>query len=148
MARFSYASHLPRPPSVVFNLHLDPHNLIALSPPGTETTILSCRLPLHEGSRIALDVRKWGISQLWEVEIEQLKPDEILIDRALKSPFGSWRHEHRFIPERGGTRLEDVVEFTPPFAPLGYLATGLIKLELKKLFTYRHQKTAELLSRR
>jgi ligand-binding SRPBCC domain-containing protein len=147
MARFKAEIHLPHPPSAVFNFHLDPSNLIALSPPGTQTTILSCRLPLHEGSVIALDVRKWGLSQLWEVEIEQLKTDEVLIDRALKSPFGFWRHTHRFIPEKGGTRLVDEVEFVPPFGPLGYLATGFIRMELKKLFAYRHKKTAERLKR-
>ena len=147
MARFIATTHLPHPPSAVFNLHLDPNNLIALSPPGITTTILSCRLPLHEGSVIALDVRKWGFSQLWEIEIERLVADQLLVDRALKSPFGAWRHEHRFIAEGSGTRLEDVITYTPPFSPVGYLALPLIERELQKLFTYRHQKSAELLRR-
>ena len=147
MATFERSVHLPCPPSVAFNLHLDPNNLIALSPPNMHTTIISCRLPLHEGSVIALDVKRWGLSQLWEVEILTLKPDTLLVDRALQSPFGAWRHEHRFEPEGAGTRMTDSIEFKPPFGVVGYLAMPLIRRELNQLFIWRHQKTLALIKK-
>jgi ligand-binding SRPBCC domain-containing protein len=54
-----------------------------------------------------------------------------------------WRHRHEFTSENGGTRLTDRIEFSLPLAPLSdWLLAWFVSIQLRGMFTYRHQATA------
>lgn len=147
MSFFERSVTLPAERSRVFDLHLDPASLKQFSPPWFQTALLSYRLPLHAGSVIAFDCRRFGLSQLWEVEIVQLTPDESLTFRALRSPFDRWQHEITLVSTPKGTLLTDRVFYRAPFYPLGLLLQPLIARELALGFKWRHQALAQLLAR-
>ena len=50
------------------------------------------------------------------------------VDEQTRGPFSIWRHEHRFEPNHGGTRMVDVVDYRSPMGPIGSLVDR-IRLE-------------------
>lgn len=59
--------------------------------------------------------------------IEHERPTRF-VDEQTRGPFASWRHEHRFEPTGGGTRMIDVVDYRSPLGPIGSLVDR-IRLE-------------------
>ena len=61
-------------------------------------------------------------------------------------PFGAWSHTHSFTAEAGGTRVDDRVEYEPPFGLIGKLIDPfVVRPALAFMFNYRARKTRELL---
>ena len=60
----------------------------------------------------------------------------MFVDRQLRGPYRTWIHTHQFRVERGGTLLVDDVEFD---MLCGTLVGPLVKRDLRKIFTYRHE---------
>ena len=61
-------------------------------------------------------------------------------------PFGAWSHTHSFAAEADGTRVNDRVEYEPPFGLIGKLIDPIVvRPSLAFLFNYRAKKTRELL---
>ena len=82
---------------------------------------------------------------LWVTEISQVEEGNYFIDEQRYGPYDFWHHKHFFKAIPGGTEIRDVVDFKVPFGWLGRnLLKGLIKRELKKIFTYRNNKLTEL----
>jgi ligand-binding SRPBCC domain-containing protein len=71
------------------------------------------------------------------------------VDVALRSPFSSWRHEHRFEAlGRDRSRLTDRVTYTLPGGPVGWIADRvLVRRMLRKAFAQRHRNTKILMER-
>ena len=69
-------------------------------------------------------------------EIAAYQPPEMFVDQQLKGPYRTWIHTHQFRQDRGGTLLLDHVEFDMLGAAL---VSPLIKRDLLKIFTYRHE---------
>ena len=62
------------------------------------------------------------------------------VDEQIRGPFASWRHEHRFTPsDTGATIVEDVVDFTSPFGPVGRLVDTMgLRRYMKGLLEQRN----------
>jgi len=144
MTTFSKSIYIETSLKALYDFHLDTNNIKKITPPDTKVEILEIDPPLKKGSIVKLRATKFFIPQMWEVEIEKLDELHLIVDLAKKSPFFYWRHEHRFSQEGGKVKMEDYVEFIPPFGILGDLVTPLILRDLDKMFTYRHKKTKEI----
>lgn len=60
-------------------------------------------------------------------------------DSMVRGAFKSYRHDHYFETDRGGTVMKDVVEFSAPWGWLGLIAERMVlELHLEKLLRRRN----------
>jgi ligand-binding SRPBCC domain-containing protein len=107
-------------------------------------------LPLHVNvkSVIVLDIKRLGITQRWTMQIAAMEQPSLVCDRAIKSPFKRFIHEHRFSKiDENRTLMEDVITFDLLLYPLSLLVLPLIRYDLEKMFTFRHQQTKKILEK-
>ena len=143
MTIITFQTILKVPIERAYEFHCDTNNLPLITPPWIKVSIVKLDLPLHEGSRIILDITRFGLTQQWEMEIEAMRPNEAIIDRAIRSPFKSFRHVHGF--EKIGeneTRMIDRIEFALPVEPLSNIVLPFVKKDLSRMFHYRHEATS------
>jgi uncharacterized protein len=120
--------------------HASPMALHALTPPGTLLRVEGDLGPLHEGQRVTLHLRKFGLPMRWEA-INESVSENGFTDRMLKGPFARWSHRHHFIEQTDGCRLMDELHFQLPLWPLSLPALPLIRADIRKLFAFRHAAT-------
>jgi ligand-binding SRPBCC domain-containing protein len=143
---FSFSSVLQTTPEKLFDFHSDTNNLPAITPPWIKVSIVDLTLPLQEKSEISLDIKQFGVTMRWVMQIAELKSPNRVCDQALKSPFKSFYHEHVFTAINDTeTKLEDIITFELPLYPLSWVALPFVKRDMKKMFAYRHEKSKEIL---
>ena len=124
------------PRAEVFPFFADAGNLERLTPPWLSFRIETPRpIEMHPGRRISYRISLRGIPMRWVSEISAYQPPDMFRDEQRKGPYRRWIHTHRFVEERGGTRLLDEVEFDMIGA---FLVGGLVARDLRRIFTYRH----------
>lgn len=133
----------------LFAFHLDLDNLKNITPPDTKVTLESEKVTPKEGDLIKIKTLKNFIPIRWSVLIKKVQKPDLLVDLAIRSPFGFWQHSHIFTQIKEGIcELKDVVEYKPPLYPFGNIFNFFIDHELEKMFTYRHKITKEILEQR
>jgi len=125
----------------LFDFHLDTNNIKIITPKDIKVELLNAETKTHEGKIVKLKTTKMGIPTYWEVLIEKMEEPKILVDVAIKSPFKYWKHEHIFEESKEGTYLIDRIEFNLGIPLIGCLIESLLKLDIKKMFHYRHNQT-------
>lgn len=136
---FESSTFLPHPIEDVFAFFSEAENLEDLTPPLLNFRILSPRpIEMYEGTKIDYRLRIHGIPLRWRSEITVWEPPHRFIDEQLRGPYRKWVHEHRFIPEGEGTRVEDHVEY----AVLGgtLIQRFFVEPDLKRIFAFRQEK--------
>ena len=93
-------------------------------------------IDMYPGRQITYRIKLRGLPMRWISEISDFQPPERFVDEQRKGPYRTWIHTHRFVEERGGTRLLDEVEFDMMAA---FLVGGLVARDLRRIFTYRHE---------
>ncbi len=132
----------------LFDFHADTDNLPRITPPGTKVDILEIDTPLEEYGEVRLLIKKGPIAFEWELFFERVDEPWMIVDVAKRSPFKSFRHEHRFIDVDGTHAiLKDIVTFSLPLEPLSSPIAWFITYDMKKMFAYRHKKTKEFLEK-
>lgn len=64
-------------------------------------------------------------------------------DRMRSGPMSYWLHTHSMTPEGNGSLREDRIQYKPPLGALGnFVAGGLVRNKLARLFRYRYAKLA------
>jgi ligand-binding SRPBCC domain-containing protein len=123
-----------------------PSNLVVVSPPELNLSLIEAPDILSLGSRIVVQVRRWGVTQRLVSEVTALVPESLLVDEQREGPFGKFVHTRRLEPIAERTRSVDRVEFEPPRGLLGLvLSATSIQNELEKAFDYRTKKFREIL---
>ena len=84
------------------------------------------------------------IRQDWVVELSNVNPPNGFTDRASKSPFKDWSHNHIFKGDATRSTLRDELFFTAPAGVIGRLVSIVV---LTILFKYRHIRTKALVKR-
>ncbi len=126
----------------VCQFHTDTHNLPLITPPWINVTIISMDEPMIENSSVVLDIRRYGITTRWEMQIEKLDCPNAITDVMLKGPFAFFRHERKFTAiSDDSTLMEETITLSLPFGWLGALAFPLIRHDMNKMFALRHQAT-------
>ncbi|EJF07426.1 hypothetical protein ThvES_00005090 [Thiovulum sp. ES] len=142
MKQIILENEFPVSVETLFNFHRETANLSKITPPWIGVEILN-QIPItKEGDLIELKISQYGISQVWRVEIEEMKEPNLIIDFAQKSPFKLFRHRREFRKSENGSILKDIVSLQMPFLlrPAEFFA----KRETEKMFQWRHKKLAEI----
>lgn len=140
---FVKESRIAAPPERVFAFHESPGALGRLTPPWERVVVESGGDSIRPGSRVTLRTKLGPLPLRWVAEHTEYEPPGLFADRQLSGPFAAWYHRHRMIDDgRGGTLLRDEVEFELPLGPLGrFLAEGLVRRKLRRMFDFRHEVT-------
>lgn len=127
------------------DFHASPEAIRILTPPGTLHHLTGDLGPLHEGQTLTLYVKKMGLTLPWRARNESVSPQGFT-DRMISGPFARWRHHHHFVDLGSyGCQLLDELYFQLPLAPLSDPALPWVRLDLRKLFRFRHQATRRAL---
>ena len=151
MPRVTYRCLLDAPLEDVWALHADAkEGLEALSPPASEVEVVRADPP-GVGAVVEITAKTPIGRKAWVAVYREFHPPSghrphrlaWFVDEALKSPFKSWRHRHRFQETVDGGRVrvlaEDVVDYRVPLGPLGLLGNLIVvRPQLDQMFAYRH----------
>ena len=131
------ATWVSLPRTQVFPFFADAVNLQRLTPPWLRFNIRTAGpIEMRAGTRIEYRISLHGLPMTWVTDITAFEPPDVFVDEQRRGPYRTWVHTHRFVDERGGTRLIDDVEFD---ALGGRLVAPLIAFDLRRIFTYRHR---------
>lgn len=139
----------PKPIDEAFAFFSRPENLEKITPPFLRFQVVRAESELHAGSQIEYRLRVRGFPMRWTSEISEWDPPHKFVDTQLRGPYALWHHQHIFIPDNGGTRIVDDVEYALPFGILGWLAHALlVRRDVEKIFDFRQRRLQELLGQR
>lgn len=142
-----YSCIINAPIAEVYAFHTDTQNLPTITPPWIHVTIDKMDIPMVQGSRVVLQIKRYGITTRWEMEIEEQSFPCSVIDRMVSGPFPFFRHQRLFsFVNENETRMEETLTIALPFGWLGNLIFPLVKKDMDKMFAYRHNATQNALS--
>ncbi len=140
-------SRIKAVPAVVFSFHESPGALRSLIPPWESMKVVESDGSLRPGSRVVMRGRAGVLPIRWVAIHTEYEPPHLFADRQESGPFAWWYHRHLFLDDgQGGTILRDEVEYQLPLGFIGrWLAGGVIRRTLDRMFTYRHETTRSLI---
>ena len=129
----------------LFRFHQDTNNLPLITPQDMKVNIIELHSPMKEGNIVKLAIKKFGITQNWEVRIAKIEQN-LIKDIAIKSPFRYFEHDHIFESiDENYSFLIDNIKFRLPFEPFSKVAYPFVKADMLNMFTYRHAMTKKIL---
>ena len=135
---------VPRKLEDVFEFFSRAENLQELTPPWLNFEIVEPPEELRAGALIRYRLRVRGVPIGWVSEIREWDPPRSFVDVQVKGPYALWHHTHRFVEERGGTRIEDEVRYALPLGILGWVAHAVVvRRDIEKIFNFRGEKMRE-----
>ena len=136
---------LPRPIHEVFEFFQDAHNLEALTPPFLKFKVLTPHpIKMATGTLIDYRLRLHGIPIRWRTQILEWDPPHGFVDDQIKGPYRQWHHTHSFVETDEGTLCKDRVLYRVPGGAL--IQKWFVGPDVEKIFHYRHQRLAELMT--
>ena len=105
---------------------------------------------MYPGMVVAYTVRPLlGLPITWITEITHVRDNEYFVDEQRFGPYKFWHHKHFLEAVPGGVRIRDELHYALPMGMLGRMVHPfLVKSQLIKIFTYRHQKLVALFPRK
>ncbi|MFZ4618914.1 MAG: SRPBCC family protein [Bacteroidota bacterium] len=145
MTVLEFTSSIPASRRALFEFHTDFTNVKIVTPPFIRLRFAAVPLKMMEGSRMTVEIFQ-GIRWMpWDVTVEKLVPDSLLVDvQSGRGPFRYWKHEHIISDNEGSIFLTDRLHYQLPFGFIGKIADLLFfRMIHSMLFSYRHKKTKE-----
>jgi ligand-binding SRPBCC domain-containing protein len=130
----------------LFAWHAETDALERLTPPWEQVRVIRRTGTIREiGSRVEILVRIGPFWQMWISEHTACEEGRMFRDSQIKGPFALWRHTHNFKPDGpSACYLEDRVEYALPLGALGRIVAGpFVRRKIERLFSYRHEFTAQ-----
>jgi ligand-binding SRPBCC domain-containing protein len=132
-----------------WDLLKNPANLDLITPPDLQFNIVS-PIPkvMFNGLIVEYRIRiPWFGVHTWVAEIKHIKEKYSFVDEQRIGPYTFWYHYHQIDAEGGRVKLTDRVYYQVPYGILGkVLHFFIIRKTLKRIFAYRKEKLAELLT--
>lgn len=130
----------------LYAFHTHTVNLPKITPPGISVQIEALPSKLEAGAEATLFIRRGLLGFRWKVLFEKVEPPCCIVDTALRSPFATFRHVHRFTAlDEERSLLSDEVTFELPMGWLGHIAEPFVVSDIEKMFAFRHAQTRLLL---
>ena len=129
----------------VWSFFSNPANLGRITPSSMGFAMRTAHPRMAEDAVIEYTVRPlFGIPLSWRTEIRDFAPPTGFRDIQVRGPYRRWEHTHTFTAMRGGTRVDDHIEYEVPFGPLGSLAhRWVVRSELERIFSHRARAIAD-----
>lgn len=126
----------------LWDFHADVEALPMLTPPGKKVEIVGEETKVCPGAIHRLKIRQGPFTLRWDALIQQVDPPHGFCDVAVRSPFKSWRHHHRFLAcsDASCTELRDEIELEIGFWMIP--AWPIIRRDVEAMFRHRHRVTA------
>jgi ligand-binding SRPBCC domain-containing protein len=138
---------IPLPLGEVFPFFAAAENLERITPPELRFRIVTPPpIDMREGALIDYRLRLDGFPFRWRTRITEWDPPHAFTDTQVSGPYHTWIHRHTFEAVDGGTRMTDEVRYRVPFWPLGAFALPLVRRKVARIFRYRQETLADLLS--
>jgi ligand-binding SRPBCC domain-containing protein len=141
---------LREPTERVFEFFADAFNLERITPPWLRFRVLTTApLEMRPGALIRFRLRLHGVPLRWLARIEEWQPGRAFTDLQVRGPYRYWYHRHDFESDgSGGTLIRDTVRYALPAGSVGELAhRSLVRRDLERIFDFREQAVARILSR-
>jgi ligand-binding SRPBCC domain-containing protein len=141
---------LPGRPAEVFAFFADAGNLETITPPLLRFRVVTpAPIVMGPGTLIRYRLRVHGVPLGWLTEITRWEPPHRFVDEQRAGPYALWQHTHTFEADGDETIMRDVVRYRIGFGPVGVLANALVvRRDVERIFDYRAQRVAQLLSGR
>lgn len=141
--RFVKETRIAAPPEAVFRFHESPDALALLIPPWENMKVLQSGGSLAPGRIVVLGGWIGPLPVRWVALHTEYDPPRLFADRQEAGPFDWWYHRHQFLDDgQGGTILRDEIEYQEPLGFIGqWLGGWLVRLQLERMFAYRHETT-------
>ncbi|MBA2627385.1 MAG: TIGR01777 family protein [Gemmatimonadales bacterium] len=128
----------------LYGWHERPGALERLAPPWERARVVARTGGIANGSTVTLEVHAGPVAVRWVARHRDVVPGRQFVDEQVHGPFASWVHLHRMIPVSADQcELEERIEFTPPFGPLGAAAVPHLRQTCERLLAYRHRLLAD-----
>ncbi len=122
----------------VFAFFSNAGNLGVITPASLKFRVAGPVPPLAEGAAIEYAIRVGPLPIRWRTRIVRWEAPRAFVDVQEIGPYRVWRHEHVFAADDGRTRVDDRVDYTPPFGPLAGLVNRLfVAPTLREIFRHR-----------
>jgi ligand-binding SRPBCC domain-containing protein len=130
----------------VWSFFAKPENLSAITPPWLGFRVTSPpQEEMYAGMILTYTVSPLlGFPIPWVTEITHCQEPVFFVDEQRLGPYRFWHHQHRFREVAGGVEMRDLVHYRLPCAPLGRLASGLVRKRLEAIFDYRREAVRRL----
>ncbi len=136
------------PVATLFDFFRRPANMVLAAPPELQLQLIDAPEVVEVGSRIVVQVRRWGLSQRIVTEVVDLVDNERIVQEQCQGPFRSLRREQRLGESNGETEVVEEITFEPPGGMLGLVMTATrVEDEFRAALAYREGKVKEYLRR-
>lgn len=137
---FEKSVFLPASPEAVFEFHNNPHNMLKIMPDLGMIRVKNAMETARVGETFEIEVGFFLFTLRWKGVWQEVTSPTLLADGVVQGPMRHFRHEHRFSPENGGTRMTDHLELVPKLLPKS-LTRILLPPFLSLMFAFRHRAT-------
>lgn len=124
MATIHLETFIRAPPEVCFDLCLDVSFHERAGHGRAVGGVTAARLRL--GDTVTWEATHFLVRQRLTSKIVAYERPRLFVDEMQRGAFARWRHEHRFVEQRGGTLAIDDVDFAAPLGLLGKLVDAAL----------------------
>ena len=146
MHKLKMETLIPGSMETVFDFFSSAENLERITPPALGFKILNpLPIKMEQGTLIDYRIRLFGIPLKWQTLISKWEPKRQFVDEQLKGPYAKWVHTHSFEATDNGILMRDEINYRLPFFPFGEVMLPVVRLQLRRIFSYRTERIKELI---